>query len=341
MPPDVTVVMAVYNGQRYVGEAIQSILAQTFSDFEFLIVDDGSTDGSADIVALYRDPRIRLIRTLRNRGLATALNTGFAEAMGRYLVRMDADDISKPDRVSKQVDFMDHHPGVGISGTWVEVVGAERHEVLRHPVDAEVIHSRLLFESVLAHPSVIINRGLWDRAQLSYDPSFLCSQDFDLWVRAAQKFSLANQPDILLVHRMHSDQVGKRLAESQLAWADTVRLRQVQKLGLIQEHHEMTTHRALSTWDWPCTREFADQAERWLCRLQQANRVSFQYPEPAFSGVLGERWFAVCRSIEADPRRLFWSSPLSASVDMGWKDNLKGYLWRGVSCMNRIYHSCA
>jgi hypothetical protein len=208
-------------------------------------------------------------------------------------------------------------------------------------VDAEVIHSRLLFESVLAHPSVIINRGLWDRAQLSYDPSFLCSQDFDLWVRAAQVFPLANQPEILLVHRMHCDQVGQRLAESQLAWADAVRCRQVEKLGLSQEHHEITIHRALSTWDWPCTREFADQAERWLRRLWQANRVTLQYPEPAFSGVLGERWFAVCRSVEADPRRLFWSSPLSASVDMGWKDNLKGHLWRGFSRMSRTSRRCA
>jgi len=341
MRPKVTVVMAVYNGRRYVQEAIQSILDQTFSDLEFLIVDDGSTDGSADIVALYRDPRMRLIRTSRNCGLATALNTGFAQARGRYLVRMDADDISKPDRVSKQVDFMDRHPAVGISGTWVEVVGIGRHEVLRHPVDAEVIHSRLLFESVLAHPSVIINRSLWDRAQLSYDPAFPCAQDFDLWVRAAQVFPLANQPDILLVHRLHSDQVGKRLAESQLAWADTVRHRQVQKLGLSQEHHEITTHRALSTWDWPCTTQFAEQAEMWLSRLRQANRESRQYPEPAFSRVLGERWLAVCQSIEADPRRLFWSSSLSAAVDMGWRDNLKGHLWRGLACMSRTYRRCA
>lgn len=341
MAPNVTVVMAVYNGQRYVREAIQSILDQSFSNFEFLVVDDGSVDESAEIVASYSDARLRLIRSSHNCGLAAALNTGIAEARGRYLVRMDADDISKPDRLAKQVDFMERHPVIGISGTWVEVVGAGRQEILQYPVDSEVIHSRLLFESVLAHPSVIINRSLWDQERLSYDPSFPCAQDFDLWARAVLVFPLANQPEVLLVHRLHSEQVGSRFGKTQETWADQVRDRQLQRLGLSLEGEGGQTHHALSTWDWPRTQEFAAQAEIWLKRLQRANQVRRQYPEPAFSRVLGERWLAVCQSIEADPLRQFLNSTLSTTVDMGWKASVKGRLWRGLARLRGTYRRCA
>lgn len=123
MNPVVSVVMSVYNGGPFLTEAIGSILSQSYADFECIIIDDGSTDNSADIIASHRDRRFRVITHAENAGLAARLNEGVAAASGRYVARMDADDISLPDRFARQVEFMQAHPHVGACGTWVEVAG--------------------------------------------------------------------------------------------------------------------------------------------------------------------------------------------------------------------------
>ncbi len=333
MAPRVSVVMAVYNGQQYLKEAIESILIQTFSDFEFIIIDDGSTDSSYEIVKAYRDPRIRLIENGSNHGLAASLNTGFAAATGRYLARMDADDVSLPKRLSQQVAFMDVHPEVGVCGSWVEVIGTDRHLVWEYPTDSDTIHARLLFDSALAHPSVIFNRALLQNAQLSYDSRYRCAQDYELWTRAARRLPLANISEVLLIHRVHPNQVGQREVEMQETWAAKVRRNQLDQIGLSPTDHEFAMHLALSTWTWPATDTFTAESESWLQRLCVANSRSRVYPEPAFSKVVGERWMAVCQSVEPNLGRRFWGSPLSAPVDLGWKQNLRGRVWRGISML--------
>ena len=115
--PRVSVVMPAYNAEKYIGEAIDSILNQTFTDFEFIIIDDGSSDRTADIVKSYSDPRIRLLANERNSGIVASLNRGIQKATGKYIARMDADDYSRLDRIKKQVDFLDNHPEVIALGT--------------------------------------------------------------------------------------------------------------------------------------------------------------------------------------------------------------------------------
>jgi glycosyl transferase family 2 len=340
--PTVSVLMSVFDGERFLQEAIESILVQTYTDFEFMIIDDGSTDASIDIVTSYKDARIRLLRNERNLGLTASLNKGLALAKGQYLARMDADDISLPTRLAKQIAFMKAHPTVGVCGTWADLRGKEYHDVWRYPTDPDLIHAHLLFASTLVHSSVIMNRTLLGKHQLQYNPSFVCAQDYELWARAARRFPLANVPEILLIHRVHAEQVGQRSGGMQQAWASNVRMSQVQQVVPAPTTEELSIHGALSTWTWSATEEFAVKAEMWLQKLISANDRSRTYPEPALSQVVAERFLAVCRSIDPQPGRLFWGSPLSVGLDRTWRASINRTVWRGVSYLglDRIFSGC-
>jgi Glycosyl transferase family 2 len=334
--PNVTVLMCVFNGERFLRAAIDSILAQTYKDYEFVIVDDGSTDASMDIISSYRESRIRPMRIERNLGLAASLNQGLASSTGQYVARMDADDISLPHRLVQQVDFMERHPDIGICGSWIQVLHEQRRDVVRDPTDSDTIHARLPFDSAIAHPSVIVNRALWDRAGLSYDTSFPCAQDYELWSRAARTVRLANIPEVLLLRRLHPDQVGQKQLDEQQRWAGRVRRTHLGWLCIAPTDEEFSLHQAISTWNWPNTYEFASRSRAWLERLWAANQRAGAYPEHAFCKVLAGRWLAICQSVEPQIGRLFWSSPLSQWMDLGWRTNLIGRVCRGMAALRLV-----
>jgi glycosyltransferase involved in cell wall biosynthesis len=331
MTPDVTVVMSVYNGQRFLGEAIESILSQTCRAIEFIVIDDGSTDETAAIIASYRDPRIRVVRHARNAGLAASLNEGFALAAGRYIARMDADDVSRPERLASQVRFMDAQPSIGASGTWVEVAGEGIRQRWEYPSTHDAIHARLVFDCSMAHPTVMFNRTCLQKARLSYDSAYPYAQDYELWCRAVHGLTLANIPEVLLTRRLHASQVGRRDANAQQVWSEKIRRRQLEQIGLSPSAEQIALHEAISTWSWPRTEGWIREAEDWLCALRQANRTRALYPEPEFSAVIGERWLAICQSVQGTLGSRFWRSSLSDALDLGWKDNFRGRAWRGLA----------
>jgi glycosyltransferase involved in cell wall biosynthesis len=333
MTPDVTVVMSVYNGQPFLKEAIESILSQTCRDIEFIIIDDGSTDQTSAIIASYRDPRIHVIRHDKNAGLAQSLNEGFALASGRYIARMDADDVSYPERLASEVRFLDADPSVGACGTWVEVAGQGIRQRWEYPVTHKAIHARLLFDCSMAHPTVMFNRTRLHKARLSYDSTYPCAQDYELWCRAVHGLTLANIPEVLLMRRLHDSQVGRRHADAQQVWSGKIRRRQLEELGFSPSAEQIALHEAISTWSWPRTDRWSRQAEDWLCALRQANRTRALYPEPEFSAVVGERWMAICQSVQGTLGRRFWRSSLSDGLDLGWKANFQGRAWRGLALL--------
>lgn len=207
--PRVSVVMAVYNGERFLRQAIDSILSQTYTDFEFIVVNDGSTDSTCDILASYQqvDQRLRPYDQ-ENRGLIASLNTGCGLAQGKYIARMDADDISLPERLVRQVRHADAHPEIGVLGTWVEYIdecGAPRG-TWRMPTSPGVVAWYLLFGNCLAHPSVLMRRDVIGQMGC-YCPEALYAEDYDLWRRLRSVTHLANLPDVLLCLRRHGDSV--------------------------------------------------------------------------------------------------------------------------------------
>lgn len=208
----VSVLMPVYNGACYLQEAIDSILGQTYKDFEFIIVDDGSTDESVTIIAenAAKDSRIVLLRNEKNSGICVTLNKGIDIAKGEYIVRMDCDDISFPERIEHQVAFMDERPDIGVAGCYINVFYSnhpERHSVYPFDVDPYECRAGLLFATCVAHPAVIIRKSVLVEYNVRYDDYFRGMEDYYLWWQISKYAKITNIPELLLHYRLHAKQV--------------------------------------------------------------------------------------------------------------------------------------
>ncbi len=295
--PKVTVLMSVYNGEEFLTGAVDSILGQTFQDFEFLILNNSSTDKTGEIVESYTDPRIRLVHNEKNLGMAGSLNRGLDLAEGEYIVRMDCDDISLPQRLAKQVGFMDSNPQVGVCGTWVETIGETAGEIKRFQQDPDLIKAGLLFGNFyITHPSVIMRSSFLREHALYYNPTLYPAEDYALWQKCSQLFPLTNIPQVLLKYRIlptsgsHANQ--ERLWEV---------LRQIAReslleLGAYHGKEDISMHMNFRSLKGPVNYEKLIKAEQWLQRLKAANKISKIYPEKALSFVLEERWFYLCNA---------------------------------------------
>lgn len=319
--PRVTVLMPVYNAEAYLREAIDSILSQTFTDFEFLIIDDGSTDTSAEIVQSYDDPRIRFVRNAQNLRLAQTLNKGLDLAIGEYVARMDADDISLPERLTKQVEFLDAHPEVGIVGVWARAFG-EANFSIPQPADPEVARAKLLFDSCLVHPAVLIRRSLLDFHGLRYQP-LPHFEDYELWQRAARLFPIANIPEWLFRYRVTGQSAffGANRHEQEETYRRIDRA-SLPFLGIVPTDAELDIHNFLRRPEGSRTPE----AEAWLLKLRDANTQTHYYDHTAFRETLRERWFLVCYLAVGGGLGRWWSyvcSPLYERHYLSGREQIK------------------
>lgn len=207
--PKISVIMPVYNTEEsYLREAIESILNQTFADFEFIIINDGSTNNAQDVILSYKDSRINYVVNEKNLGLIKTLNKGFDLAKGEYIARMDSDDISLPKRFEKQVDFMDKNPNVHVAGSWYEWF--PKCKVQKPPTNDKDIKECLLVQSnSLAHPTVMLRKSVIDKLEARYDENYAYVEDYALWLSLVDKVDFANIDEILLKYRIHPNSVCK------------------------------------------------------------------------------------------------------------------------------------
>lgn len=215
--PKVTILMPVFNGEEYLRQAIVSILEQTFTDFEFLIINDGSMDSSVDIIQSYDDERIRLIHNKKNLKLISTLNKGIRLSRGQYIARMDCDDISHPERIAKQVAFMEANPEVGVLGTGIFIIdrNGKRKYKFRYPTKHNFLHWSLCFYSPIVHPAVMIRKNLLMKVG-GYDHGMVHAEDYDLWRRLIKKTRFSNLQDYLLCLRKHESNVTKEKLDKHL-----------------------------------------------------------------------------------------------------------------------------
>jgi len=228
--PGVTVLMPVFNGERFLQEAIESILQQTHRDFELLIINDGSTDRSRDIILTFDDPRITLVENPENLGLAATLNVGLGLAKHELIARQDADDLSLPERLARQVDFLEKNPSVVLVGTQAVIIdlqGFRKGRVLDRACTHDSIRWDLLFDNSFTHSSVMFRRSII--AQLGgYDSAFRYCQDYALWTQVARHHCVANLDDCLVHYRVHPfDRMSDKLkdliaAENRLIMRDYI-----------------------------------------------------------------------------------------------------------------------
>ena len=215
--PEITVLMSVYNGAKFLAEAIDSILAQTFTDFEFIIIDDASSDDSLHIINSYKDARIVLIQNNKNIGLTKSLNIGIAKAKGKYIARMDADDISMPKRLEKQFDFMEEHLEFAFCGTRAKTINDVGKEIsfFKPPTDSSKILALLLFKNCFFHSSLIIRTKKLLQV-LGYNETYKYAQDYKLYLELFKnKCYGTNLKEQLLVYRVLNSNISHNNRDKQ------------------------------------------------------------------------------------------------------------------------------
>lgn len=216
--PKVTVLMAVYNGECYIQEAIGSILSQTFDDFEFLIINDGSTDSTRKIICSYNDPRIRLVDNDQNFGLTRSLNNGLKLAEGEFIARIDADDVSDSERLAKQVAFLETHPDVALVGTWYKEIDAQGKPISdgNLPCDYTQIRWHLLFYCPFVHSAVMLRKSPVLEKIGFYNEALSYSMDYELWLRIARELPVANLDEYLVRLRVNPHSMTETYGERTL-----------------------------------------------------------------------------------------------------------------------------
>ena len=296
--PKVSIVMPVYNGAKHIRESMDSIVAQTFMDWEFLVINEfGSDDGSAEIVKEYeeKDERFRLIQNTERLGLAESLNLGFRLAQGEYIARLDADDLAHPERLEKQVKFMDDNKDIGICGTYQHHFGENIDWVHRSPVTPEACKARLLFNCVLCHSTLMLRRKTVMENELFYDNHFL-AEDYELWCRASIVTKIANIPEILGEYRWDGTNItaakkGKLDIESGKLVARN--LKRNLDIELTDEECEL-----FQGWDNPFGRysgiekeEKLDKLQNVLKRIYFSNKPQKVFDEKELLSVLACKWY--------------------------------------------------
>lgn len=219
--PLISVVMPVFNAQQYVQEAVCSILNQSHTNLELIVIDDGSTDRSRRLLESARDSDSRITMISReNRGIIDSLNEGIDLARGEWIARMDADDISLPYRLQRQLEWL-QKSGADICGSWIKPFGGSDRRIMKYPQTDEAIKVEMLFASPFAHPTVIMRTKI--ARSLKYDKAWEKVEDFDLWVRAsASRCRMANVPEVLLNYRQHERQVSTADHDRQNAAAQRI-----------------------------------------------------------------------------------------------------------------------
>ena len=209
--PKVTILIPVYNGDEYLPQTLRCVFAQTFRDFEILIIDDASTDRTVEIIQSFDDARIRLLRNQTNLGIYSSRNLGMQEARGEYVCFLDHDDLCTPDRLAVQVTFMDDHPDIGLCGSFAGEVDAKgkviEGRIRSYPTEPEEVAGKLWSGYTILNPTVILRRDDFIRHGIWHDTTFKVAGDYDFYVRAAKKLKLANIPQVLLYYRQHPKQV--------------------------------------------------------------------------------------------------------------------------------------
>ena len=277
----ISVLMPVYNAEKYLNGAIDSILAQTYSDFEFVIIDDCSSDASVSIIESYNDSRIVFLKNERNSGVAVTLNRGLEICRGEYIARMDSDDISRPERFAKQVAFLDMNPDVAVVTCGVRTFCNEKtiSECGWSNVEPERIKKDLFFSCALAHPTVMMRKDVINSLS-GYAPEYNGLEDYELWCRVIENHKIASVGEVLFEYRIHEGQVSKKPPESVKKAQKELKKRQLEQIGAVLSENELNAFLSFATGDFACTDEEIDYLHKAFCKISESNRnVLFYDPD--------------------------------------------------------------
>ena len=295
--PFVSVLLPFHNPGPYFAPAVKSVLNQTFGDFELLLLDDGSTDGSPREAAEFAraDGRAIVIRTERNIGLSAQLNIGIRRARGRYLARMDADDLAEAQRFEKQLEVMEREQQIGICGSIVQELNEHRTGTnWVFPKEPDDVHAILFLRSSFSHPSVMIRSDVLSVHGLLYDESFVVAQDYELWRRLLKVTLGFNIQEPLMKYRRYPSQLSQAASPRKLQELASIRRLIRLDLGLPESETVAALHSVIASDSWPDSSEWFAEAVTWLNEVYQANRETRVFPVNPFGRTLADKLFLHC-----------------------------------------------
>lgn len=290
----VSVIMSNYNTpEEYLRSAIESILNQTYINFEFIITDDCSTDNSLSIIESYKDKRIKILRNEENLGITKSLNKCLDVAKGEFVARMDGDDISLPERFEKQVEFLQSHPDHIVCGTGVELIGdwQTRHSnkhICRTIPDKESFRIHLLFGNYpnIVHPTAMFNRNLLIKYNISYNENYRLAQDYRMWVSCSEVAECANIPETLLNYRIHGKAVSSDKKELQKNTAIRIMQEQLDVLHVELNDEFADIHKDFLS----CRKPYDIKCKKWIKKLLAHNKKYKVYNQKKMKNILWQKW---------------------------------------------------
>lgn len=311
--PKVSVIMPVYNGEKYLREAIDSILNQTFTDWELICINDGSTDNSVEIIRSYTEPRIRLIDNEKNKGLAITRNRGLDEARGIYIANLDCDDRSYPDRLMKQVSFLDENPDFGLVGSYIETID-KNGEIVPNgtwifSAPAKEIPIIMVFSNYFAQSATMIRKSFLPSKHYRLD--LPPAEDYDLWIRLAENSKVYNLPEVLTQIRNHGENTSLRHKTNYPKIMPLIYRYQLESIGVSFTVEELDRHYLFSVGELTLTTGILDKMKDWFTKLHLANIKSNRYNRILFTKSLVGRWYLLCRKIDHQwwqPKKIFWQA---------------------------------
>jgi len=319
--PLVSVVMSVYNGETFLREAIESVLNQTSSDFEFIIINDGSSDKSLSIIQSYNDKRIILIDNEGNKGLIYSLNKGLEIAKGKYIARMDADDICLPERLDLQVKQFLNHPNAMIVGSDYYLLDGEKNKYIKNINDSDYLKAVLLFTPCFCHPTVMMKNVFKDK-QVFYDKDFIHAEDYKLWTDLYAFGDYLNIDKPLLKYRHHASQISNQKNESQLSISKRIRENYLEKLKFKVSEKQFDILNTIGNNEFITSFDLLKNIEDCLLHLELQNSIDLSFNKQSFNRFLYKFWLDSCgnTNLGMSAYRFFFQSKIASYSTLSFVD---------------------
>ncbi len=336
----VSIITPLYNSSAFLLETLESILNQTYQNLEIILVNDGSTDNTEELVRSIRDNRITFLNSDKNLGIASARNLGIERATGDLIAFLDHDDISLPRRIERQVDLFQNDDNLGLCGTAVRTFGDEKEHLWNYPTDSHFLKARLLFDCPFAASSVMIRSDCIEREGHRFNPTIQGVDDYEMWVKISKKLKITNIPEALTLYRLQPQQYSSGATYkrdlTEMVWGIQSRL--LRDLGISPSEKQKKLHLDMGVrWSFSGEESVIQEAAEWLVLLHEANLKNHVYEETSFRSVLLERWGLIFGAYEGSPLeswKLYRKNPASKWDDNYHKKSM-ALLWKAILAITK------
>jgi glycosyltransferase involved in cell wall biosynthesis len=323
----ISVLMSAYNSELYIKQAIESILSQTYQDFEFIIINDGSSDETDSIITSYSDPRIIYINNHQNLGLIASLNKGLKIAKGNYIARMDADDIALPNRFEMQLEVFKKNPDAIVVGSDYFSFSDSKKTYVKSSSDSDYNKAVLFFSPCFCHPSVMM-KNIFNELNIYYNNDFKHAEDYQLWTQLAFHGSFLNVTEPLLMYRSHLNQISAINKSTQSEISYKIRKAYLNKLGFKVDDNKLEIINLIGNNVFITSKIVLFQIENCLLDLVEQNKTLNIFNENSFNVFIHKFWIDSCgnSNLGLQAITIYLKSPLSKLLSVEISANFKLFL---------------